>query len=264
MARSLLHTLKPFWKRALTVAGVLLVLFLLANYLVMPLYVNHGSRLAVPGVLGMSFDSAQVALTQAGLVPVQGDTRPDPRYAAGTVVFQNPLAGAVVKEGRRVYLTLSGGEVQVAVPLLRGRTLRDAKFALERFGLRVGSVTGAMSDAFPSGTIIEQSHPADTRVPRGSFVGLVVSSGKPVSATTVPLLEGKTLGEVEKLLTEAGLRIGQITYQPNFELLPNTIVAQFPRAGEAATEGQAVDLFVVRAGKPVEEIKKPARPDHSP
>lgn len=259
MARSPLQRLKPFWRRALTVVGILLAAFVLMNYLMMPLYVNHGSRLAVPGVLGMSFDSAQVALRQAGLVPMQGETRPDPRYAAGTVVFQNPLAGAVVKEGRRVYLTLSGGEVQVVVPLLRGRSLRDAKFALERYGLRVGSVTSTVSDAYPAGTIIDQSHLADTRVPRGSYVGLVVSSGRAVSATTVPMLEGKTLGEAEKLLTEAGLRVGNITYQPNFELLPNTIVDQFPRPGEPATEGQAVDLFVVRAGRPVEEIQKPRR-----
>ena len=259
MARSPLHTLKPFWKRALIVGGTLLAVFVLMNYVVMPLYVNHGSRLALPGVQGMSFDSAQAALRQAGLDPVQGETRPDPRYPAGTVVFKNPQAGAVVKEGRRVYLTLSVGEVQVTVPLLRGRTLRDAKFALERYGLKVGSVTSAVSDAFPAGTIIDQSHPADTRVPRGSYVALVLSSGKAVSATTVHLLEGKSLGEAEKLLTEAGLRVGNITYQPNFELLPNTIVDQFPRPGEAATEGQAVDLFVVRAGRPVEEIRKPQR-----
>ena len=75
------------------------------------------------------------------------------------------------------------------------------------------------------------------------------------AAAEHPLPE--TLAEAEKLLLEAGLRVGNITYQPNFDLLPNTVVDQYPRSGEPARQGQQVDLFVVEVGRPSEEIQPP-------
>jgi beta-lactam-binding protein with PASTA domain len=57
----------------------------------------------------------------------------------------------------------------------------------------------------------------------------------------------------------ARLKVGNITFQSSFDLLPNTVVDQFPRAGEMVNEDQAVDLFVVKAGKPAEEIQAPTK-----
>jgi beta-lactam-binding protein with PASTA domain len=51
--------------------------------------------------------------------------------------------------------------------------------------------------------------------------------------------------------------VGNITYQLSYELIPNTVVEQFPRAGETVTGGQKVDLFVVKVGRPTEEIQVP-------
>jgi len=240
--------------RVLIALGSLVLFFLLMNYVILPWYVNHGSRLAVPAVVGLPLEEARRTLRTTGLEPVEAEIRPDPSHPAGTVVTQNPSGGAIVKEGRRVYLTVSGGEIRVTVPLLRGRSLRDAKFALERFGLSLGGVAAQNSDVFPEGTIIQQMPPADTRVARGTRVGLVVSKGSLREDTTVPQLAGKTLRDAEKLLEQAGLRVGHITYQPNFDLLPNTVVDQFPRPGEAARYGDPVDLFVVQVG-PVPEEK---------
>ena len=237
--------------------GIILALFLLFNYVLIPLYVNHGSRHTVPRVVGLSYDSAKAVLDTARLVAVEGETRPDPTYAAGTVTVQNPQPGAVVKEGRRVYLTRSGGEVLVAVPLLRGKSVRDARFALERNGLKLGGITYDYSESFPENTIIDQSLRAETKVNRGTSVGVSVSRGNTDKELTIPPLIGKTLTEAEKILQGAGLKVGIVTSQPSFDLLPNTIVDQFPRAGETAKMGTEVDLFVVKAGKPTEEIQKP-------
>ena len=63
--------------------------------------------------------------------------------------------------------------------------------------------------------------------------------------------------EAEKLLIGARLKVGNISFQPSFDLLPNTVVDQYPRAGEMVNGGQAVDLFIVKAGKPTEEIQAP-------
>lgn len=253
--RRLLAILKS--KKLQYTVGIILGLFVLFNYILLPLYVNHGSILLVPKVTGLSTDEAHRVLIGAGLEPVDADTRSDPEIPLGGVVNQNPAAGAKVKYGRRVYLTISGGEALVSVPLLRGRSTRDAKFALERNGLRLGAINYASSESFPENTIMDQSAPAQGKVPKGSAVGITVSRGRLQAETTVPLLVGKTVSEAEKILLAAGLKVGNITYQLSFDLIPNTVVEQFPRASEPVQQGQAVDLFVVKMGKPTEEIQTP-------
>ena len=259
--RKLLFRVKPILsdKRFLVSAGILVGTFLLFNYVVLPLYVGHGGTLSVPRVSGLSVDSARRVLDVAGLQTIEADTRADSKLPPGTVVAQNPLPEAVVKPGRRIYLTISGGEALAIVPSLRGRSLREAKFALERSGLRLGFVGFAESETFPENTIIDQSVGADARVARGAVVAITVSSGRVKQETQVPSVVGKNLSEAEVTLARLGLKVGNITYQPSFELVPNTIVDQYPRAGEPAPEGHAVDLFVVKVGRPEEEIQPPKK-----
>jgi serine/threonine-protein kinase len=248
---------KPFSKRLLILAGVVVVAFLLLNYAILPWYVNHGETMSVPTVVGMHVDSARTMLESRGLEPVQAYTRPDVSAPLGVVVAQNPERDAVVKLGRRVYLTVSGGEAQVIVPPLRGRSVRDARFTLERSGLRMGDVSYALSDAFPENTILEQSAQPGMKVPKGTLIRIVVSRGRVGEQTTVPDFSGKSVAEAERMITRMGLKLGNITYQSSFDLVPNTVVDQFPRPGESVGQGQTIDLFVVKAGKPKEEIEPP-------
>lgn len=244
-------------KKFLLTLGCLVALFILLNSFILPWYVNHGETLHVPQVVGLPLESAKQALVDRGLIPIESETRPDPTAPAGTVVGQNPDADAVVKDGRHVYLTVSGGEIQVVVPGLRGRSVREAKFTLERSGLRMGDLEYATSDAYPAGTIIDQSVQQGMKVSKGATVKIVVSQGKALQQITVPDLTGKTLKEVERIITQQGLTLGNITYQASFDLIPNTVVDQFPRAGDAVPQGQAIDLFVIKAGRPQEEIQVP-------
>lgn len=244
-------------KKLLYGLGAVVGLFVLFDDILLPWYVYHGSRLYVPKVVGMTLANARQVLEASSLQAVEAETRPDPIQPAGTVVYQNPLPNAVVKVGRRVYLSISGGEVQVTVPSLRGKSMRDARFALEQYGLKLGSVSYTPSDSYPENTIVEQTVAPDSRITRGMVVGITVSRGRVQQETAVPQVVGKTMGEAEKLLTAAGLKVGNITYQPSFDLLPNTVVDQFPRVGEPARPGQEVDLFVVKVGKLSEEIQNP-------
>jgi len=249
---------KPWVRKLAVVVAAAIALFLLFNDLALPLYVNHGGTLAVPAVTGLPLQDARTQLESAGLQAVEADTRPDPDHPTGTVIYQNPAAQAQVKTGRRVYLTLSGGEALVVVPQLRGRSLRDAKFALERYGLQLGAVSFEPSTAYPENTIVAQSIGAEARAARGSRVNITVSSGTAATGgVTVPNVVGRTVSEAEKLLFAQKLAVGNITYQLSYELIPNTVVEQFPRAGESVPSGGKIDLFVVKAGRPADEIQVP-------
>lgn len=242
-------------RKSLLILGGFLGFFIIMNYIALPVYVNQGSRLSVPKVVGLTLEHAKMTLDSARMQAIEAESRPDPVHPAGTVISQNPLPGAVVKEGRRIYLAVSGGEVMVAVPLLRGKSTRDARFALERNGLKIGSVGSDYSEAFPENTVMDQSVAADRQVAKGSLVNITVSRGKSLQEISIPVVVGKTLAEAEKILSSSGLKVGIVTYQPGFDLLPNTVVDQFPRAGEPGRPGQEVDLFVVKVGQPSVDFK---------
>ena len=189
-----------------------------------------------------------------GLEARQGETRVDKDHLAGIVIIQNPAQGSKVKKGRRIYLTISEGEQLVQVPNIRGRTLRDASFVLEREGLKLGAVEYQSSEESPPNTVIEQKVAPGTKVKRDIYVSVVISQGKTDRKVSVPDLRGKTLTEAGKILANNGLKLGNITYIPSTELLPNTVVDQFPRVSELVAFGQAIDLFVVQGGEKKKNI----------
>jgi beta-lactam-binding protein with PASTA domain len=233
------------------ILGVFLGLFYIFNNIVMPRYVQRGKTTMVPNVVGKALDEAITMLSEAGLPGRKADVRNDKQYPEGTVVVQNPPAGAEVKFGRGVYLTVSGGEALVAVPSLRGRSLRDATFALERFALVMGSATYQISEEYPQGTIIDQDTPENSKVPTGKVINVTVSQGKSADQMPVPDVTKKTFSEAERILIQSGVR----TYQINADLLPNTVLEQSPKAGESTPAGQAIDLVVAQKGEKPNDLQ---------
>ncbi|MEE9187682.1 MAG: PASTA domain-containing protein [Bacteroidota bacterium] len=233
-------------KRIYLGMAVVVLAFSLFDNVLMPLYVNQGGTLQVPDVVGLPFEQAHRLLDSLDLEARQGYIRSDPNHPEGTVLQQNPIAFSAVKPGRRIYLTLSGGESIVEVPILKGRSVRDARFKLETRGLRLGTVRYKTSREFPENTIIEQTVPSGTKIRQGSQISVVVSKGSNVNRIAVPRLTGKSLPEAERILKRRNLKLGQITYQGSSEFLPNTVIDQFPRSGDIVNIGRAVDLFVVQ------------------
>jgi beta-lactam-binding protein with PASTA domain len=233
-------------KRSALILLCLVALFFLVDDLLMPRYVQQGKTIKVPNVVGLSVEEAIKLLADSGLVGKKSEERLDKQYPIGTIALQNPPPGANVKYGRGVYLTVSGGEPRVLVPSLRGRSLRDAAFALERVGLSLGMIRYEPSSAFPANTIMEQEIPDSTSVVSGTSINVVVSQGPSKEFVPVPSVVTKALTDGERLLLQAGLTIGKVVYQSNSDLLPNTIIEQLPRAGEMVPAGQPVDLVVTR------------------
>jgi eukaryotic-like serine/threonine-protein kinase len=243
------------FKKPAIVLAILLVLFYLFNNIFMPRYVQQGKTTKVPNVIGKPLDQAFKLLADAGLVGKKAETKSDKQYPEGTVVVQIPPADAEVKFGRGIYLTVSGGEPLVVVPGLRGLTLRAATFSLEKAGLALGTLRYEASEDYPLGNVIDQETPENTKVLNGKVINLVVSQGKSGDQVPVPDLTKRTFSEAEKIVILAGLRVGNITYQVNAELLPNTVIDQFPKPGQSVPTGQAIDLVVAQKGEKVNDLQ---------
>jgi beta-lactam-binding protein with PASTA domain len=252
-----------FWKkihlkhlRKLAIAlAILMVVFFVFNNIFMPRYVQQGKNTKVPNVVGKPLDQSLKLLSEAGLVGKKADTRTDKQYPEGTVVVQNPPADAEVKFGRGIYLTVSGGEPLVVVPGLRGLSLRAATFSLEKVGLTLGAIRYEVSEEYPQGNVIDQDTPESSKVANGRAVNLVVSQGRSGDQVPVPDLTKRTFSEAEKIVILAGLRVGNISYQVSAELLPNTVIDQFPKSGQMVPTGQAIDLVVAQKGEKVNDLQ---------
>jgi serine/threonine-protein kinase len=214
----------------------------------MPWYVNLPEK-AVPNVVGMNLNNAMDVLRSKELEPVVKDTTFDDRYPRGTIIYQKPNAADVVKEGRRVYLFVSGGEPAVPVPLLKGKSLTDARFSLERLGLFLGRIDSITSDN-PTDIIFDQQFAVGTPLKKGDSVGVSLSIGNSVGSISVPNLIGKSLTEAQQILSDSSLRVGKINYQISFSLLPNTVLDQYPSKGNKLNPGDPVDLFVTKSAEP--------------
>ncbi len=237
----------PLTKFLLSTIAVLFLMFLFFDYIFMPWYVNRGGTVEVPNVVGMREADAMQLLDSLKFAPRIGETRPDKQYPEGFIVLQNPVADQVVKTGRRIYLTVSGGEQLVHVPVLRGHSVRDAKFMLERFGLKLGSTSLQISQEFPEGTIIAQDSLISEKVRRGTIIDVTVSAGPSLDSLTVPNVIGKSLSDAQRILSGKNLKVGNITYQMNSGYLPNTVLDQFPKPDAVLSAGKAVDLFIAQA-----------------
>lgn len=226
--------------------GIVVFLIILDNF-IMPWYVSSPET-SVPEVIGLQISEAIDLLENNGFDVVISDTSYGLQVPVGAIFLQKPDAGSVVKEGRTVYLFVSGGVKTIAVPLLKGKSILDAKFALERLGLKLGRVERIPSSQ-PEDMIFDQQYADGTMLKQGEFVGVTVSAGRGGGSIFVPDLIGKSLTEARKILADSALTIGKINYQPSSTLLPNTILDQYPSSGNTINAGDAVDLFVTKPGE---------------
>src|SRR5436305_12483355 len=105
---------------------------------------------------------------------------------AGSVISQNPAAGADVVVGSAIALTVSTGLPHVSAPNVVGLTQAAASTAITTAQLVLGTVTNASSMTVPAGSVISQNPAAGADVVVGSAIALTVSTGLPhVSAPDV-------------------------------------------------------------------------------
>lgn len=248
-------------KKILIFVASLIALFFIFNNVIMPLYVKHSDTVKVPKITSMNFVEAKNTLENAGLEIKQGDVKYDETIPVGQILDQNPPADEIVKYGRRVYVTVSGGEQLADVPNLKGKSLRDAKFTLEQRGLKVGETVRKNSGEFPEDYVLSQIIQPGSKIKKNTPINLILSSGPVVGDLKVPSLSGKSLEEAKKIISENKLKLGKITYQTNNSLPPGQIIDQYPKPDKSANENTSVDLFVSRKKEVVKEETEEADTD---
>lgn len=205
-------------------------------------------KVTVPDVVGKTQTEAAATLSSAGLKLVVTGQGASASIPAGSIISEIPTAGAKVRKGSSVGVTVSSGKPQAGVPTVTGMTLDNATSAIATAGLVVGTITHQNSGTFPANTVISQSPAAGTQITLGSAVNLVVSSGQ--AHVTMPAVIGSTQANAIAKLQGLGLHVDVGTALTSAQ--PAGIVyAQGPAAGTQVPSGGTVTISVSQGVAPV-------------
>lgn len=210
---------------------------------IMPMYTNYNQGITVPDVTKKSIEDAEIILTRAGLRFEVMDRRSNESFPPDYVLDQAPDGNSIVKPNRKIYLTVNASETPTAtVPEIVNLSLRNAQIQLTTHGLELGNVEVA-SSRFRN-TVLSQSIPAGTSVRRGTPVNLVVSDGLGMNKVPIPDIVGSRLAVAQREIRQAGLRVGQIEFQPSASVEPNTVLRFTPSESDSLFEGDRINLVV--------------------
>ncbi len=236
---------RPFFVAALVWLAILAVIYVIADYWVMPAVTGqYTPTSAVPALIGLKAEEAESQLDKLKIeymLDSTGDYSQD--IPAGHILSQFPAAGTVVKQGRRVWVKVSKGFKAVDVPQLRGLSMRQGEITLQQAGLKVGRIDEVLHANIPSGAIIGTVPPAGAKVETGRLVRIQISMGGRAVPTTLPSLKGLSLSQAKEKLADLGLSLGKTTSRKEARSLPNTVLEQDPPAG-SPLKGQKVDLIL--------------------
>ena len=233
----------------LGLGSTVLMLFFLIFFMdvaVMPIYTHHGEERELPDVTERSFEDARKILESRGFTIVKEDEKFDATYPESTVIFQNPSAFSRVKRGRRIYVTLSAGEKRITVPRVIGMSERDAEFSLRHAGLQLGEVFYEYHSYHLNGVVFQQSIDPGMESVEDTPIDITVSLGREPHRFVVPDVMGKSLEDARKIILQAGLEMGSISFVIRREYIPDTVIDQSLEPGSEVNQGSAIDLVISR------------------
>ena len=125
----------------LAIALAVVVVLLAAAIIFLNRFTKHNQELTVPDLSNLTASEAAYVAHKAGMRTEVTDSVYVKRMKKGAVYRQNPPAGAKVKEGRRISLTINAVVAKkVTMPNLIGYSMRQAKAELLSRGLVLGNL----------------------------------------------------------------------------------------------------------------------------
>jgi beta-lactam-binding protein with PASTA domain len=238
-----------------TLGGVLIHLFLAAVLLTglsilyffayLPKTTNHGQTITVPNIEGMQLKQLEDFLVKRNLRYEINDSSYSEDYPPLTVLKQYPHAGAKVKEGRNIFISINRPEPPtVPVPNLVDGSVVNADAVLKSNELKRGKIElvsgpfNVVKEMKYRGQVIAPTE----RVPKGSIIDLVVMDGGSKDFEA-PDYVGLSLEDAKVVIFGSNLNLGNVV------IVGDTtggavVIRQKPEANENIKVGDVVDLWI--------------------
>jgi len=220
-----------------SILGVLLVAMIIA--ILAGVFTSEPSggapTVAVPNVVGQTFDEAKLALEAKGFEVEREDE--ESNQPADQVLGQDPPQGQKLERGETITLTVSSATV--TLPNVVGKTEGEARNQLQ--GLGFTDVQGFPEESDqPVGTVLRTEPPAGSEVNKSDRVLLIVAAE---AAVQIPPIANLPQAQAETNLRDAGF---EVTLQPEAnELIPTgNAIRTDPAEGTEHPKGTAVTLYI--------------------
>ncbi len=201
----------------------------------------------VPDLRGKTVEEAEEYLETAEIVLIIDEITYE--YGDGTIYEKDQImaqdieVNTSVEKGSKINVTVCLGNEYVTMPDLRGLTEDEAEAvlaAVEGADLSIGKVTEEYNDEYDKDCICSQS--VTDSVAIGSKIDIVVSKGK--EYVTVPDLLGMTEDEAKEALEDAGLELGNISYDYSDEVEADLVMDQSYGADTELKADSKVDITI--------------------
>ena len=214
------------------------------DFYLLPIYVGASSNLFLPDIKGKYQNKAVKELSTLGFdvkiitIPYNNKNKP------GSVIKMFPNAFTKVKKGRKITISIGGHQKDILLPNFSEMTLRNAKIKIIDLGLNLDTIMYEFNPQIKNGYISFQTPSKGKLIKSGSLVSLGVSKGSPPDYFIVPDLINYSLKKATEKIQLEGLRLGEVEfeYQPN--LLNNTVIDQSLPSGLKVTIPMKIDLII--------------------
>jgi beta-lactam-binding protein with PASTA domain len=239
------NTLKLF----ITMAVVLLVLVGIIAMLIFFIAVRGGEQTLVPELRGKELADALLELQVKELYP-----RIQLRYSQsakdrGHILEQEPVAGTIVKAGRRIRLVVSQGVIVNRIENYVGRNIEEVRLDLQTLAASSGGALLSLKDPLmydysneSPGTIIGQKPEPGSDISGPTKLEFVVSRGQANTLVTIPQFVGLTISSALEQIGRVGIDFEFSLQEIHEGERGETVVYQDPPAGVSATSNVTLRL----------------------
>ena len=221
---------------------------------------ESGDTITVDDFAGRMFtDELQSYFDASDIYHLKLDQVYDASAPAGYIISQDPEAGSSRKidPGKKkceITLKVSKGPKTMTMIDVAALDYREARVKLRQMGLVV-KTESIESDLYEVGYVISTSPAYGEVLEAGDTVTIYVSSGSSGEKITIPNFVGKTESATLAQVVDAGLLIGEVTYEESDKYEAGLVIKQSISAGSEAYRNSVID-FVVSLGKKVETTEE--------
>jgi hypothetical protein len=196
------------------------------------------TKARVPDLAGASQADAATRLKAAGLRMGEVSHEVSTTVADNMIIRTDPPANRKVSSDTPVKLVLArqvDPKVMVVVPNVANKNHNDAIAILTSAELTPGEVIREKSDSVTNGTVIRTEPTADSQVPKGTSVKIVLATNDPTSSPTVRTCTVPDVVSQPQVDAESVLKKANLTYNVKKELSTSvqkgTVIRTDPGAG---------------------------------
>ncbi|TAL33959.1 MAG: PASTA domain-containing protein [Spirochaetes bacterium] len=224
--------------------------FFFISSIVLLFLTRPDKEVKVPGVVGKQFNEVYNSLMRKGLKP-EIKFRDIYEIDNGTVLEQDPEAGEIVYEGRRVVLVVSRSKLILDVPNLAGMELPFALNKLKNLHIHdrtltigAGVISYVPSDKTADNIVIDQSPKPGEKIMPDRRINLLVSAGRTEGDMKMPDVTGQSVNLCIDLLLSKGMQIDQEVVETGQPEKSGIIEAQNPAKAAEIKRGDVAKLKI--------------------